>query len=93
MGDSYSDEMTIERIDVNGNYEKENCCWISRGQQRRNLRNNLIISFGGKKQLLVDWSKELGINYQTLHSRLYLYHWPVKVALEPRHRKYNRLSS
>lgn len=36
MGDGYTDEMTLERVDVNGNYEKTNCTWIPANQQARN---------------------------------------------------------
>ena len=39
----YSDTLTIDRIDVNGNYEPKNCRWINQKQQCRNRRNNIYI--------------------------------------------------
>jgi len=41
MGPSHVEGLTIERIDVNGNYEPENCCWIPKSEQNKNKRNSL----------------------------------------------------
>lgn len=41
MGNSFKKELSIDRIDVNGNYSKDNCRWVSRKVQDRNLRRNL----------------------------------------------------
>lgn len=41
MGASYIDGFTIERINVNGNYEPKNCCWIPKSEQNKNKRNSL----------------------------------------------------
>lgn len=40
MVNGYTDELTIDRIDVNGNYEPSNCCWATRAEQNRNQRKS-----------------------------------------------------
>lgn len=47
LGNGYNDSLTIDRIDVNGNYEPSNCRWITNQQQQLNRRNNRIISYNG----------------------------------------------
>lgn len=62
-------ELSIERIDVNGNYEPSNCEWILWKEQVNNRQNTIWITFNDKTQNLMQWSKELGIQYKTLHER------------------------
>lgn len=62
--------LTLERSDVNGNYEKSNCCWATMTQQARNTRSNRIIEFNGKSQSLAAWADELRLDYKRLHGRL-----------------------
>jgi len=42
LSNGYSNELTIDRIDSNGNYEPSNCRWVSRIEQGRNTRNTKI---------------------------------------------------
>lgn len=65
----YSEGLTLERIDVNGNYEPSNCKWIPMEEQANNKRNNSFIEYGGKKQTLSQWSKELGVGKEVLSYR------------------------
>lgn len=82
----YQDSLTLDRIDVNGNYAPDNCRWVSWEVQQNNRRNNRILSFNGKTQTMAEWSKELGIKEKTLSQRLNTYHWSVERALtEPVH--------
>ena len=61
MSNGYKSNLTIERIDVNGNYEPSNCCWITKGEQTNNTRNTHYITVDGKTQNIAQWAKELGI--------------------------------
>ena len=70
MSNGYNTELTIDRIDVNGNYEPENCRWANWEEQANNKTTNVMIAFNGKTQTLMQWSKELEINYHTLQSRI-----------------------
>lgn len=80
MGPSYFKGATIERKNVNGDYEPNNCIWATRRQQSINRRSNIMISYAGKTQCLADWAEELGIAYKTLHQRIKAHKWSVERA-------------
>ena len=64
------DGMTIERIDVNGDYEPSNCKWIPARDQHRNKTNSRRLTAFGREQLLVDWARELNMDISQLHYHL-----------------------
>ena len=78
----YKEGLTIDRIDVNGNYEPDNCRWITPYEQSRNLRKNVRITYSGKTMILKDWAKEIGIDYHTLWQRIRKIGWTVEEAFE-----------
>lgn len=82
MSNGYKENLTIERKDVNGNYCHENCCWITKSEQQSNKRSNLFYSYDGETKTLKQWSKEFGINYQTLYHRVVKKKMDIKEALE-----------
>lgn len=61
---------TLERIDVNGNYEPGNCRWATWKEQGRNKRTNHVIAAGGKTAPISEWAEELGLNKHTIGSRI-----------------------
>lgn len=69
IANGYSDDLTIERIDVNGNYCPENCRWATSKEQCNNRRTNVLIEWNGKTQNIEQWSEETGIPYKVLHDR------------------------
>lgn len=70
MGRKPDPKFTIERDDVNGNYEPTNCRWISRKDQGRNKRNSVFVTYNGKKMLLIDLVEELGLSRGVVYGRL-----------------------
>ncbi len=70
LANGYAEDLTIERVDVNGNYCPENCTWITREDQARNRRSNINIEVGGVVKTGAEWAKELGMGKQTVLRRL-----------------------
>ncbi len=60
---------SLDRIDNDGDYCKENCRWATRLEQNNNKRNNIILTLNGESHTLSDWGRILGIKHSTLNSR------------------------
>lgn len=80
ISSGYSDNLTLEREDVNGNYEPSNCTWIPLGEQALNRTNTVHVTFEGVTKPLKIWSKEIGIDYPTLFSRIKCRKWSIEKA-------------
>ena len=62
--------MTLDRIDSNKDYTKDNCRWASRGTQSRNTRACINLSFNGQTKTLSEWARSLKINKATLYYKI-----------------------
>ena len=75
----YKDNLTIERINVNGNYEPTNCTWITQAEQTLNTRRNVNITFNGVTMCRKLWANKIGISNSALTKRLE--NWSLEKAL------------
>lgn len=80
INNNYEEGLTIDRIDPNGNYEPDNCRWITILEQVRNRRNTIYIEYKGVTKTMAQWSDELNIPYHTLYTR-YTKGWESKNIL------------
>ena len=83
MGCRPSPEHTLDRIDNDGPYSPDNCRWAEMGVQNKNRSTSIVISFAGETLSLMEWSKKLGIAYDTLLARVKR-GLPLERALLPR---------
>lgn len=72
---------TLDRIDSNGPYSKENCRWATVAEQNRNTNRTQLVTFRGETKCLKDWAEEQGIAYNTLRKRYIIHNWPFEKAL------------
>lgn len=66
----YQEQLTLERLDVNGNYGPKNCTWANRTVQARNRRTNKFLTFNGETKCVAEWAEQFGIRQGTLSFRI-----------------------
>lgn len=70
MENGYEDNLTIERIDNDGNYEPNNCRWATKAEQTRNTRKNVYFTFNGVTKTMSEWAKTFDIPLTTFRRRM-----------------------
>lgn len=93
LANGYSDELTIDRIDVNGNYTPSNCRWVDNKTQARNKRRTIYVRVNGESKTLSELAEQLGVSYYTLHKRIRYLGYPPEgnaVSAAIRHPTYSK---
>lgn len=82
MGHRPSMFHSVERKDNASSYCPVNCIWGTPGQQTRNKRSNVMVTYKGETLVLTDLANKYRLNYGTLYTRIVKYGWPVERAVE-----------
>lgn len=81
INNGYNDNLTIDRIDNNGDYEPNNCRWATKEEQQNNTRKNKFYEYNGELLTLSQISRKYNISDSTLYHRLKKYN-SIKIAIE-----------
>lgn len=68
MSHGYSDNLELERVDVNGGYSPANCRWVSHYEQTLNRRDTLYVTIGNVTMRLRDFCLDRSINMNTVNN-------------------------
>lgn len=82
MENGYSDELTIDRINVNGNYEPDNCRWATHEQQSNNQRTNVFYIVNGERLQIKQIAKKYNVSEDTLRRRMRKFKLSMQEAVD-----------
>jgi len=85
----YNDTLSIDRVNVNGDYSPENCRWVDQKMQCNNRRNNIVIDLDGVQRTIAEWADITGLKYSTIYNRYVAYHWSAQKTLTTPPRDWN----
>lgn len=77
----YKEGLSIDRINVNGNYEPSNCRWIPLRDQAYNKTTSKLLTCRGITLTIAEWSQRTGIPYEAIYQRIVRLKWDTERAL------------
>lgn len=81
MNNGYKNNLSIDRINNDGNYETGNCKWSTMKEQANNKRTNVCYEYQNQKKNLTQWSEQSGISRYHLYQRIRRDGWTIEKAL------------
>lgn len=82
LENGYADDLTLDRIDNNGNYRPENCRWTTYKEQRRNSTGTRMVTINGNTKTISEWCEQFCIPYYVVNNRLNKYGWSIEKSLQ-----------
>lgn len=82
LSNGYKENLTLDRIDVNGNYDPSNCRWTTYEQQAINKREIRTLTYNNETLTIAEWGKKLNIDRHLISKRLSR-GWSIQDALMP----------
>ena len=82
INNGYKENLTIERINVNGNYEPSNCKFIKKEEQVYNKRNSIMLTYNGETKHISLFAKQYNISRDTLWQRIFVLNWDIEKSLK-----------
>lgn len=70
INNGYDDKLTLDRIDVNGDYEPSNCRWVDWETQYNNTTKSVKLTYNGRTMTATQWARELGVDRHTIYDRI-----------------------
>lgn len=90
MSNGYNDNLSIDRINNNGNYEPSNCRWVDMKTQGRNRCSNHLIIINGETKTIEEWCVQYNINRHTVQDRLKRGWDEIRAIVEPPQTKFRK---
>lgn len=81
LSHGYADNLSIDRIDVNGNYSPDNCRWLTLSEQNGNKRDTIWVEYKGEMVRFQELCKRSVVSYDTTHDRVFKRGWDIERAL------------
>lgn len=81
LSNGYKRGLSVDRINVNGNYEPSNCRFTTTKVQQRNRRTNRIVELNGEKKTVAEWAEISGNSYWLIWERIRKLHWATEEAI------------
>ena len=82
LENGYNDSLTLDRINVDGNYSAQNCRWIPASEQMFNTSRNHFITMDGETKTMTEWANEYGLTCDLVKDRITKLHWSEEEAIK-----------
>ena len=90
MHNGYGDELTLDRIDNNGNYTPTNCRWATLPEQHNNTRASRYVTYDGRSMTTAEWARTLNVNYSNFWQSIKIRKFNLAKLLADREDLFNK---